>query len=268
MPFLEDLEQPDTDKDTSKSCVFGWPDRPLDTLPPEYPPVDPPTCYPYCAFDDWPIPPAPPPEPPVEIPPEAIEHDPLLIFNFLSGSIVVPNFAGVGGAPSVLVEVTGLGSLAANTPEPRSRPDQYLGGAEIESDYILKVFSNTGGWTGGQDLRGFDLNPIKLLNEFPDIGIFLIQVSMRQFSFAEMGGTGTIDTFHYYDGQMVSVFDTNNLIGSVGYTVNLNRGYPTFLDNFLGGPVSGIFKWYITRAVPFTVHSLVEIDNVQIPPDP
>lgn len=271
MPFLEDIAQPDTDKDTSESCVFGWPDRPLDTLPPDYPPVDPPTCYPYCAFEDWPNPVIPPiPEPPVEIPPEAIEHDPLLIFNYLSGSVVVPNLAGVGGFSYIGVQVTGLGGLFANTPEPRSQPDQYLGAGEVESDFILKLSSNSGGWTGNQDLRNFELNPSKLLNAFPDTLIFLIEISMGQFSWVEAGGAPeeVVDTFNYYDGLMVSAFDTNNLIGSVGYEANLNRGYPTFLDNFQGGPVTGVFKWYITRQIPFAIHSLVKIDGVQIFPNP
>lgn len=102
MPFLEDLEQPDIDKDTSKSCVFGWPDRPLDTLPPEYPPVDPPTCYPYCAFDDWPTP--PPPIIPFPDPPP--DNDPPIFDSLQSTHIFVFNLADLLQNLSTRLEMT------------------------------------------------------------------------------------------------------------------------------------------------------------------
>lgn len=73
--FTEDLEVSGIDKDSSKSCIFNWPDRPPETLPPQYPPIDPPACYPYCSFDDWP--PILPPEPPDDdppMPPGTIDH--------------------------------------------------------------------------------------------------------------------------------------------------------------------------------------------------
>lgn len=266
MAFLEDLSTPATDKDTGESCVFGWPDRPLDTLPPDYPPIDPPDCYPYCEFNDWPEPDIPPPEPPIIIPPEAIEHNPLLIFNYLAGAVVVTNYAGAGGFAYINVIVSELGGLSASTPEPRTKPTQYLGGAANESDFILKVASNPDGWTGSQDIRSFELNPSKLLNAFPGVGVFLIEVQMGQLAHNVPGEI--IDDINYYAGNMENHFDTNNLIGGISYQANLDRGYPTFLANFLGGPVIGVFKWYITRQIPFKVSSLVKVDNVQISPTP
>lgn len=58
--MTEDLQHLTSDKDTSRSCVFTWPDRPIDSLPP-----NPPTPTPYNPLDDWPffIPPIPNPIP-------------------------------------------------------------------------------------------------------------------------------------------------------------------------------------------------------------
>jgi len=60
--------------DTSDSCVFDYPDRPPETLPPVDPPVDPPDCYPYCNNEWWPEPEIPPIDPtiPPGSPPEGI----------------------------------------------------------------------------------------------------------------------------------------------------------------------------------------------------
>lgn len=70
-------------KDDSKSCIFGWPDRPGDTLPPDYPPINPPGCYPYCAGDDWPLPVIPPfPFPDMEPPGPLPGSTPHLISEF------------------------------------------------------------------------------------------------------------------------------------------------------------------------------------------
>lgn len=46
----------DTGKDTSRSCVFDFPDRPVDSLPPDHPVGPPPDLYPYDPVDDWPPP--------------------------------------------------------------------------------------------------------------------------------------------------------------------------------------------------------------------
>lgn len=59
--MITDLQ--DTGKDTSKSCVFDFPDRPVDTLPPNVPPFPPPPTYPYDPVDDWPEIPHDPPVP-------------------------------------------------------------------------------------------------------------------------------------------------------------------------------------------------------------
>jgi hypothetical protein len=62
--MTEDLQLLAADKDTSTSCVFEFPDRPVDSLPPEYPPGTPPEQYPYNPVDDWPyIPPSERPTP-------------------------------------------------------------------------------------------------------------------------------------------------------------------------------------------------------------
>lgn len=70
--YTEDLQFLKEDKDVSKSCVFDFPDRPIDSLPPDYPPPGNPVDYPYNPIDDWPfrpdIPPILPfpPDPPAE----------------------------------------------------------------------------------------------------------------------------------------------------------------------------------------------------------
>lgn len=43
------------EKDTTKSCIFAFPDRPVESLPPNYPPGIPPDLYPYNPVDDWPV---------------------------------------------------------------------------------------------------------------------------------------------------------------------------------------------------------------------
>lgn len=84
--YLEDLILPDTDKDTSKSCVFGFPDRPPDSLPPDPIPINPPVCFPYCAGDDWPpdFPPFPSPVIPPGTTPQGAGCDVIGIINGFS----------------------------------------------------------------------------------------------------------------------------------------------------------------------------------------
>lgn len=57
-------------KDMSKSCVFDFPDRPIDSFPPNFPPGIPPVLYPYDPKDDW------PPIPPEIIPTPGIDPHP------------------------------------------------------------------------------------------------------------------------------------------------------------------------------------------------
>jgi hypothetical protein len=59
--MLTDLQ--DTGKDTSRSCVFDFPDRPVDSFPPDYPTAPLPPGYPYDPIDDW-----PPSDPNIPIP--------------------------------------------------------------------------------------------------------------------------------------------------------------------------------------------------------
>lgn len=71
MPNTEDLQLLQSNKDTLESCVFDYPDRPVESLPPEYPPVDPPHNFPNEPELDWPfIPPEDRPDPDFEPPEE------------------------------------------------------------------------------------------------------------------------------------------------------------------------------------------------------
>lgn len=58
--MITDLQN--TGKDTSRSCIFDFPDRPVDSLPPNLPPALPPD-FPYDPLDDWPNLPILPPVP-------------------------------------------------------------------------------------------------------------------------------------------------------------------------------------------------------------
>lgn len=68
--YTEDLQFIVENKDTSKSCVFDFPDRPIDSLPPNYPPGTPPPGFPYEPTLDWPF--IPPEERPVVPPPPEV----------------------------------------------------------------------------------------------------------------------------------------------------------------------------------------------------
>ena len=79
--MTEDLQYRVSDKDVSRSCIFVFPDRPVDTLPPDLQPphVPPPTPIdPYDPWVDWPnIPPNEHPVPGIDpFPPPVLNPSP------------------------------------------------------------------------------------------------------------------------------------------------------------------------------------------------
>lgn len=158
---IADLEVPSSDKDTSKSCIFDFPDRPPDTLPPDPPPPTPPLCFPYCPGDDWPpiVPPVPP-LPPGVIPPgiDPIGLGPTvtLDINPLGRNIEYFVFEGREGLltnqahPTLVVslELRGDGSTLLSDTIADAPPDavevlNYIGAGATELNYLFKTHSLT-----------------------------------------------------------------------------------------------------------------------------
>lgn len=236
--FTEDLQVLATDKDVSKSCIFGFPDRPEDSFPPNFPPIDPPTCYPYCPPDDWP--PVIFPPPPI-LPPNVIPH-PGFIPVGINGSVSTADVGGFAETPYGSINVTGLGTLTGvfgfidNT--------QYLGGEATAEDNIVLLGRDYSANVFLEFNFGVDVN--KLVSAFPYASLFLIEILCGASS-SNPVITHTVPLFS-------SIFNTDNL--SIVYSHNSIAGDPF---------PNGIFRWYITRTLE--LFSYAEVNGVQIFPN-
>lgn len=257
--MIPDLDQPQTDKDTTKSCVFGWPDRPPDTLPPDFPPINPPPCYPYCSFDDWPIPVIPViPPPPAFIPPDTTPHG--LGFVSVGANIQIGHF--ISTAKSFLTAtITGLGTIGGYNPvDVNGFPTcfaglpwtslcdfgpQYLGGAQTSLDHIAAYNLNM---TANFITHGFEVDLVKLLAEFSFVQIFLIDIRINQLQAIP---PLPLDQWPF-EGQPAAIGE-NGI--SVGYSYHTGPSLP----------VEFVYQYYVDRTSGLYSRGLA--DGVLIPPN-
>lgn len=200
--LTEDLQFLASDKDTGKSCVFDYPDRPNDSLPPEFPPVDPPNEYPYDPVDDWPFIPLnirpipgsdPHPTPPDPIPTHPHTHPRSLIFRL---SVGPPS--GIGTLSYGQVVITGIGPFGGPYTIGTSLGAfyTYYGGANItncEAVTGIDVVFFGGGFT----MLGSETDIVleKLHQVFPLFTQFIIQVKIGHQATGMRSARYTIETF-------------------------------------------------------------------------
>lgn len=140
--YTEDLQFTKDDKDTSKSCVFDFPDAPVD-------PTHPQTDFPDDPIDDWPfidpgVRPTPgsdpdPPTLPPGIPPGSTPiggpHLATILRGFASANIVPGSFEDV----MTFEYESNVGYSGSIAPNDTTTSTLYLGGAGNSSSYLLKV---------------------------------------------------------------------------------------------------------------------------------
>lgn len=210
--MTEDLQHLKEDKDSTRSCVFDYPDRPVDSLPPDLPPpgTGPPD-LPYDPTFDWPfIPVGDRPIPgsdPHPVPPGTIN--------------LGDNFFSIDGGTSIVIAPDGFGVFCKMVVSSLGEAGDlsngvlavYLGGAGTPSDYIASV---QGGPTG----KLFDVDFLKLMTAFPGVATFVIDVQLGQVAKPIGSGfdwpiDGVIQTNSHSDGGI------NDSFWSVGMTPNV-----------------------------------------------
>lgn len=207
--MTEDLQLLKEDKDVSRSCVFDFPDRPVDSLPPNLPAPGGPPDYPWNPTFDWPFifPKPVPGSDPYPTPPGTVN--------------LGDNFFSIDGGASIVIAPSGFGVFCKMTVSNLGTAGDltngslavYLGGAGTALDYIASV---QGGPTG----KLFDVDFLKLLTAFPGVSTFLIEVQLGQVAKPIGSGVGwpidgVIQTNSHSDGGI------NDSFWSVGMTPNI-----------------------------------------------
>lgn len=229
------------EKDVSKSCIFGFPDRPPDTLPPHYPPPSPPTCYPYCRIDDWPPPPTPIIFPP---PPPAYNHGPLIAVE-CSAECDTGAVQGLSEYPAIILNIPGLGSIQI-IDNHFTDVTRYLGGTRTAENHIASLNRHLTSNVFLSILGG--VNVPKLLITYLSVNVFLITFTMQAFS--DLLTVGQV-------GQMSSSMDVTGVgVSNISYIYHFIIGNPL--------PINGIFQWYVHRSLG--IYSYAAVNGIQLVP--
>lgn len=214
--MTDDLQLLAEDKDTSRSCVFAWPDRPIDSLPPDIPVGTPPDKYPYNPIDDWPfnhpIPIVLPPGVPSGSIPLGTE------FTRVVGE-ASHTFVGVGpvGVAFVSGTVTNLGAMSA---------DGFYGNAATLSDFIVRIVTSNLNKT-----RDFIVDLVKLKAAYPTTNLFSIIIQAGINSPPDLYvGTGISHAIQVFPFGPTYFFNLSSTTGSgnhLSYSIQYYYWRPT-----------------------------------------